>query len=77
MSTITIKNFENIGYVFEYYKGNDKIIFCSECKDLMKKNNGKTKYCKSCADKIEKENWAERKRKQREKEKCHEIENPS
>lgn len=45
-----IKDFDNIGYIFEYYKGDKKIKKCEECGKLIKFKSKKTpKYCKACA----------------------------
>lgn len=51
-----ITNFHNIGYVFDYYKGIDKIKKCGNCGDYIKQKSNKTKYCKECAREIEKKN---------------------
>lgn len=53
-----------------------KYIECSNCGILFSPTNNINKYCNSCAKEIEKGNWAERKRRQRNREKeCHETEN--
>ncbi|CAG7839934.1 hypothetical protein CLOHAE12215_01350 [Clostridium haemolyticum] len=44
--------FENVGYVFDYYKKNDKIKKCEKCKALVKTKSNKTKYCPKCAREI-------------------------
>lgn len=47
---------------------------CECCDKLIKIKSNKTTYCKKCADEIESNNAVIRKRNQREREKCHEIE---
>jgi len=49
-----ITNFDNVGYYFDWYNGNDKFIKCENigCEDVIKKVNGKTKYCSDCAKEI-------------------------
>ncbi|EQC1535425.1 hypothetical protein [Clostridium botulinum] len=47
-----ITNFDNIGYIFDYYKGVDKIKKCDNCGDYIKQKSNKSKYCLSCAREI-------------------------
>lgn len=45
-----IKDFENIGYIFDYYKDDNRIKKCLECGKLIKlKNKSPKKYCDECA----------------------------
>ena len=73
----SITDFNNIGYYFDWYNGENGVIKCEndKCNKLIKKKSNNQKFCIDCSKKIEKENWAERKRKQRNNEKCHEVEN--
>lgn len=58
-----VANFNNIGYVFDYYKGIDKIKKCDNCGDYIKiKSKKPPKYCKKCAIKIDNLNRKYRKR---------------
>ena len=59
-----VTNFDNVGYYFEWYNGNDKFIKCENngCEEIIKKINGKTKYCTNCAKEVEKENHKTRQR---------------
>lgn len=43
-----LNDFENVGYVFEYYKGDKKIKECSVCENLFKKRSNRQVYCKPC-----------------------------
>lgn len=52
-----ITNFDNIGYIFDYYKGIDKIKKCESCGDYIKQKSNKTKYCPSCAKEKELEKY--------------------
>jgi len=57
---LTPDNFEDAGFLFDYYKGDKKIKFCSECGKLIKTTNNKTKYCNECGDekeRIRKREW--------------------
>jgi hypothetical protein len=45
------KDFDNIGYVFDYYKRENKIKLCSECGSLFKQKSNKQKYCTECSKK--------------------------
>lgn len=51
-----LKDFNNIGYVFDYYKGENRVKKCEECGELIKAKSKKPpKYCKECAKKKQKE----------------------
>lgn len=54
-----IKDFDNIGWIFDYYKDINKIIKCDMCKCLIKSTNNKTKYCKECGGEVYKEQHRE------------------
>jgi len=73
----SITDFDNIGLYLDYYNGENGVIKCENegCKKLIKKKSNNQKFCIDCAKKVEKENSVERKRKQRNNEKCHEVEN--
>lgn len=49
------KDFDNIGYIFDYYKGENKIKSCSECGSLFKQKSNKQKYCDKCSKIIKNE----------------------
>lgn len=51
-----LNDFENVGYVFEYYKENPKFKICDSCGILFKKRSNRQAYCKPC--------WAKREREQ-------------
>jgi hypothetical protein len=44
-----LTNFENIGYIFDFYKGVNNVKKCGKCGTYIKSNNNKHKYCKLCA----------------------------
>lgn len=46
---IEIKDFENIGYYFDYYNKVEGVIQCENCNKPIKQINNKNKYCKECA----------------------------
>ena len=48
---MNITNFDNVGYYFDWYNGNDKFIRCENvgCEEVIKKTNGNMKYCTDCA----------------------------
>jgi len=73
----SISDFDNIGYYLDYYNKENGVIKCENqgCEKLVKKKSNNQKFCIDCAKKVEKENSVERKRKQRNNEKCHEVEN--
>lgn len=62
-------DFDNIGYIFDYYKGENKIKSCTGCGSLFKQKSNKAKYCLRCAKEIEKKNklkcWNKNKEKYR------------
>ena len=72
--TLVVNSFENIGnqYIANFKDG---WKMCTKCGKLYKSKSNKdysSKYCNQCSDNTEAENAVKRKRKQREKEKCHE-----
>jgi hypothetical protein len=70
----SIKDFDNIGMLFDYYKQINNVKKCEYCGGFYKSKSNRAKYCKTCRQEIEKANATERKRKQRSK--CHDLENP-
>ena len=46
-----ITNFDNVGYYFDWYNGDEKFMKCENegCEEVIKRVNGKTKYCSECA----------------------------
>jgi len=49
-----IINFDNVGYYFDWYNGDEKFMKCENdgCEEVIKKVNGKTKYCSECAKEV-------------------------
>ena len=43
-----ITTFDNIGYYFDLYNGDPKIINCNECGKLIKATSNRQKFCRSC-----------------------------
>lgn len=52
---IYINTFDNIGYYYDKYIGDEKIAECSECGILIRLNSNRKKYCASCWELKEKE----------------------
>jgi hypothetical protein len=46
------KDFDNLGYIFDYYKGENKIKSCQECGSLFKQKANNQKNCLDCAKQI-------------------------
>lgn len=63
------QDFDNVGYVFDYYNGDKKISKCSECGRLIKlpSFNSNKKYCDECARELQKKWQRESMRKLRNK----------
>lgn len=65
----SITNFDNIGYIFDYYKGTNKVKRCENCGDYIKQKSNKTKYCDRCKKEIRKQDklkcWNKNKNKYR------------
>ena len=62
-----ITNFDNVGYYFDWYNGDDKYMKCENevCGEIIKKTNGNIKYCIDCAKKMQfnqKKEWDQTKR---------------
>ena len=47
--------FDNIGYYFDWYNNDPKIIKCSDCGKLIKVTSNRQKYCPTCWKEKEKE----------------------
>jgi hypothetical protein len=43
-----ITTFDNIGYYFDWYNEDEKIIRCEDCGKLIKQTSNRRKYCSSC-----------------------------
>jgi len=43
-----ITTFDNVGYYFDRYNGDTKIIECNECKKLIRVTSNRRKYCHTC-----------------------------
>ncbi len=73
---LRVSNFENLGRqlcAFEKSKTHKQCLICGK---LIKVTSNKIKYCDKCAKEEEAKNATVRKKNQRERAKCHEIEPP-
>ena len=51
ISVITVKDFESVGWYYDYYHDDNKIMFCERCRKIFKKRNNKQIYCSDeCAN---------------------------
>ena len=57
---IEIKDYENIGWYFDYYNHVDGVILCGYCNQPVKKIKNNQKYCKNCAKIVDNEKAIER-----------------
>lgn len=55
-----IITFDEVGYYFDFYCGENKIIKCNVCGKFIKATNNKIKYCKECAIEIDREKAKDR-----------------
>lgn len=69
-----INTFDNIGYYFDWYNGDKKIIRCENCGKLIRQSANNRKYCRSCAREVLKEQWKDASKKYYH---SHKSENPS
>lgn len=72
---LKIDDFRELGYEYLNYIQKGNFTRCQICGKLIEVTGNKKKYCDECAKEVEKNNAKLRKRKQRNK--CHEIENPT
>jgi len=72
---IIITKFDDIGWYFDYYCSENKIIKCEVCGKFVKATNNKIKYCKECAVEIKQQQDRIADQKYREKIKNEKIEN--
>lgn len=49
---LQIKDYDSVGWYFDYYKHDPKIAFCKCCNKIFKKKNSKTIYCSDECAKI-------------------------
>ena len=52
-----ITNFENVGYYFDWYNGDERFMKCENdgCEEIIKKISGNRKYCSDCQKEKQKE----------------------
>ncbi len=64
-----LTDFDNIGYLFDYYKSVNGVKKCEVCGGYIKTKNNKMKYCKTCAKEIksEQDKIADKKYKEKQK----------
>ena len=70
-----ITNFDNVGYYFDWYNGDEKYVKCENegCGEVIKKVNNRQKYCKSCWEEINRDQIRLRVKKHRD---CNGLEKP-
>jgi len=73
-----IINFDNVGYYFDWYNGDEKYMKCENdgCEEIIRKTNGNIKYCSDCAKEIKKEQDRIADKKYRDKIKNEKAEKP-
>jgi len=47
-----ISDFRNIGYQYQHYKGDKKVIMCENCGTYFRKTSNAQKYCKTCRNEV-------------------------
>ncbi|WJV20710.1 hypothetical protein QU593_09870 [Rossellomorea marisflavi] len=62
--TLSVSDFQTIGFYYDYYHGENKVKECENCGTLIKAKSNNTKYCIYCAENKERE---------RKRDKWHEI----
>lgn len=60
-----VTTFDSVGYHYDYYYGDSKIIKCFDCGDLIKFKSNRGKYCNRCWVERERELWRLNKQKHR------------
>lgn len=53
--SMTITNYDVIGYYYDLHKGLNKVKECEKCYDPIRANSNRTKYCEVCWEEKEKE----------------------
>lgn len=49
-------DFDKIGWVWDLYKGQNRVSTCEKCDKLVKQKSNRSKYCKKCAKEIKLQN---------------------
>lgn len=64
-AVMQVKDYNNIGWYFDYYNGIPRMNLCDECSQPFKKEANSQVYCKKCACMLKNRNELARKQKQR------------
>ena len=58
---LQIKDYDSVGWYFDYYNHNKKIAFCKECGKIFKKKSNRQEYCSDeCSKIVDREKAKER-----------------
>lgn len=72
---LQIKDFDSVGWYFDYYNQNKKITFCKECRKIFKKKNNRQEYCSDeCFEKYRRNYKAKKQREYRQNYECGQLE---
>lgn len=73
---LQIKDYDSIGWFFDYYNHDKKIVFCKECGKIFKKKNNRQEYCSNvCFEEYRKTYKTKKQREYRQNKECRQLEN--
>lgn len=73
---LQIKDYDSVGWFFDYYKHDKKIIFCKECGKIFKKKNNRQEYCSDeCFEEYRRKYKTKKQREYRQNMECRQLEN--
>lgn len=75
---LQIKDYDSVGWYFDYYNKDKKILFCKECGKIFKKKSNRQEYCSDeCFEEYRRKYRTQKQRKYRQNLQCGQLEKPS
>lgn len=74
---LQIKDYDSVGWYFDYYHQDKKIVFCRECGTIFKKKSNRQDYCSDgCFEEYRRNYKAQKQREYRQNRECGQLQNP-
>lgn len=72
---LQIKDYDSVGWYFDYYNKDKKILFCKECGNIFKKKSNRQEYCSDeCFEEYRRKYRTQKQRKYRQNMQCGQLE---
>lgn len=73
---LQIEDYDSVGWFFDYYNHDKKIVFCRECGKIFKKKNNRQEYCSDeCFEEYRRKYKTKKQREYRKNNECRQLEN--